>query len=98
MATALVMPWACNSRHKVGSTMSHTGIGNMASKGRSLKELQNSVRPSQSRAGWLSDAEVRGQDKGHGREGQGLDGEAWVAVMQETVCPPPLSWRAQRRT
>ena len=85
--------WTSHSRHNIGSSLCHTGFGNMA------EDPKNSSNPSaslgQRSAVLCADAEVRGQEKGYRREVQGLGREAGADVMQQTVCPPPLSWRVR---
>ena len=52
MATALVMPWAWHSRHRVGSSLCLIGTGDLANTGRSHEVLNRFASTGQRRAGW----------------------------------------------
>ena len=52
MATALVMPWAWHSRHRVGSSLCLIGTGDLANIVRSHEVLNPFACKGQRRAGW----------------------------------------------
>ena len=52
MATALVMPWAWHSRHRVGSSLCLIGTGDLANTGRSNEVLNRCASPDKRRSGW----------------------------------------------